>query len=39
VLTLVVVPLVYYMAERRNYPEPLPAAWTAKPRRAGHNIP
>jgi multidrug efflux pump subunit AcrB len=30
VLTLVVVPLVYFMVERRNYPEALPSTWTAE---------
>ena len=30
VLTLVVVPLVYYMVERGKYDAPLPAAWLAK---------
>ena len=28
VLTLVVVPLVYYMVERRHHPDPLPGEWT-----------
>lgn len=29
-LTLLVVPLVYYMTSRRHYPRPLPAAWTTE---------
>jgi multidrug efflux pump subunit AcrB len=28
VLTLVVVPLVHYMVEKRNHPDPLPVEWT-----------
>jgi hypothetical protein len=34
VLTLVVVPLVYYMVEKHRYERPLPEAWVAPPRSA-----
>ncbi len=36
-LTLVVVPLVHFMAEKRHHPQPLPAAWTDKPKAAQND--